>query len=106
MDFRAQLLIIYRVMHFSEILFGIHQVVWSDFTPLCLPGLLQNIQKFDVGFGLQMSQRSKFLGEHFKIIIRNDTVLIHVEDVVQGAHFSTPKFGVALFGIKINRWSR
>lgn len=96
MDFSAQLLVINIMMHLSQILFGADQIVWRDLAPLLFPRLLQHLQEFLVSIGFQVAESRKLLGQQFEIVIRDDTVIVDIQQAVQGAHLAAPEIGVAL----------
>lgn len=43
-----------------------------------------------------MSQIGEILCQHLEIIVWNDTIFIHIEQTVEGTHFSAPEFSFAL----------
>lgn len=95
-NFVAKLVIVDRMMHFCQVLLDVDQVVWRRFAPLGLPGSLQHIVELFLLLGVQVAERGECVGQQFEVLVRDDAVVVHVEQAVQCAHLAAPEVTVSL----------
>jgi len=79
------------MVQIGEKLLGSHQIVGGYLPELLFPRMLNHIVELGGDLRGQMAQIVEAFGQQTEVVVRHNTVVVDVQNAMEGTHFAAPE---------------